>query len=221
MTIASTTTTDAAGLATRSSTSTIGTGKATLDQTDFLKLLTTQMQTQDPFAPVDNTQMVSQMATITNSSGIAEMNKSLSAIKDQLTGSRLGDAASWIGKAMLVKSNIAAPDSAGSYAGQVTMSAATSAASVDLVDASGKVVKSIDLGPVAKDGSASFYWDGKDADGNLIGTQPLQIKVNGGAASQVAAWTPIAAVQSPADGTASKLITGLGTFSPSDALRLS
>ncbi len=34
----------------------------TLDQAAFLKLLTTQMTTQDPFNPVDNTQMVAQMA---------------------------------------------------------------------------------------------------------------------------------------------------------------
>ena len=220
MTVAATTATDAAGLATRTSISTIGTGKATMDQTDFLKLLTTQLQTQDPFEPVDNTQMVSQMATITNSSGIAEMNKSLAAIKDQLTGSRLGDAASWIGKAMLVKSNIAAPDAAGSYAGQVTMAADSNAVGVDLIDAGGNVVKSIDMGAIAKDGKATFYWDGKDADGNRVATSGLQVKVNGGSAAQVSTWTQISSVQSPSDGTASRLVTPLGTYAPADAIEL-
>lgn len=95
------TATDAAGLAVYNATANVGTGKATMGQADFLRLLTTQMQTQDPFEPVNNSEMVSQMATITNSSGIAEMNQNLSSIKEQLTGSRIGDAASWIGRSML------------------------------------------------------------------------------------------------------------------------
>ncbi|MDI1297258.1 MAG: flagellar hook capping FlgD N-terminal domain-containing protein [bacterium] len=214
------TVTDSAGLAVYNSTSKVGTGKAEMGQQDFLRLLTTQMQTQDPFAPVDNAQMVSQMATITNSSGIAEMNQSLAAIKTQLTGSRIGDAASWIGRSMLVQSNIAAPDATGMYAGQITLPAATDSASVDLVDSGGNVVKSIDLGSRAA-GDASFYWDGKDDSGNTVANSALQVKVNGATPSKVATWATIAAVQSPADGSAAKLITALGTYSPADALSLS
>ena len=36
--------------------------QTTLGQNDFLKLMTAQLKNQDPFAPVDNTQMVAQMA---------------------------------------------------------------------------------------------------------------------------------------------------------------
>ena len=34
------------------------TGAGAMDQNDFLRLMTTQLTTQDPFNPVDNTQMV-------------------------------------------------------------------------------------------------------------------------------------------------------------------
>jgi flagellar basal-body rod modification protein FlgD len=213
------TSTDAAGLSVYNATSTVGTGKSEMGQADFLRLLTAQMQTQDPFAPVDNAEMVSQMATITNSSGIAEMNANLTSIKEQLTGSRLGDAASWIGKSMLVQSNIAAPDATGMYAGQITLPAAVDSASVDLVDASGNVVKSIDLGS-QQAGNVTFYWDGKNDAGDTVATSTLQVKVNGASPSKVATWATIAAVQSPADGSSSKLITALGSYSPSDALSL-
>ena len=201
---------DKAGLTTQQATATKAATQSQMGQADFLRLLTAQMQTQDPFEPMDNSQMVAQMATITNSSGIAEMNVSLREIKDQLSGSRLGDAASWIGKSMLVKSNLA---------GQMTLKAATESLSVDLVDGTGKVVKTLDLG-AHEAGDVSFYWDGKDADGKNIGTQTLQVKVRGATPTQVATWASIAAVQSPADGTTSKLITPLGTFNPSDALKL-
>jgi len=42
------------------------TGNSTLGKDDFLKLLVTQMQSQDPLSPMDNTQFISQMATFTS-----------------------------------------------------------------------------------------------------------------------------------------------------------
>ncbi len=217
MTISSTT--DSVGLPVYNPNANVGIGKSEMGQADFLRLLTAQMQYQDPFEPLDNAEMVSQMATITNSSGIAEMNASLTAIKGQLSGTRLGDAASWIGKSMLVKSNIAAPDANGYYAGQISLPAATEGASVSMVDGSGNVVKTIDLGSQPA-GDVSFYWDGKNDMGETVATSALQVKVNGATPSKVATWATIAAVQSPADGSSSKLITALGSYSPTDALSL-
>lgn len=211
--------TDTAGLSVYNPNAKVGTGKSEMGQADFLRLLTAQMQTQDPFEPVNNAEMVSQMATITNSSGIAEMNATLKNLAADLGGTRLGDAASWIGKSMLVQSNIAAPDASGLYAGQITLSQATEGASISLVDGSGNVVKTLDLGaqPV---GDVTFYWDGKNDAGDTIAASALQVKVNGATPSRVATWATIAAVQSPADGSSSKLITALGSYSPSDAISL-
>lgn len=213
------TVTDSSGLSVYNPYKNVGTGKSEMGQADFLRLLTAQMQTQDPFQPMDNTQMVAQMATITNSSGIAEMNATLKGLASQMSGSRLGDAASWIGKSMLVRSNIIAPDGNGQYTGQVSFADATSGASVDLLDGSGNVVKTIALGDRPA-GDTNFYWDGKDESGNSIATDALRIRVNGASPTRVASWATIAAVQSPADGSASKLITALGTYSPNDALSL-
>lgn len=56
-----------------------------LGASDFLKLMTEQLKQQDPFAPTDNTQMVAQMAQMTSSSGIAEMNVSLKSIATQIS----------------------------------------------------------------------------------------------------------------------------------------
>jgi flagellar basal-body rod modification protein FlgD len=214
------TVTDSAGLSVYNPNAIVGKGKSEMGQADFLTLLTAQMKYQDPFEPVDNAQMVSQMATITNSSGIAEMNQSIKSLASELTGTRLGDAASWIGRAMLVQSNIAAPDAAGQYMGQVTFPSDVTAASVDLVDGNGNIVKTIDLGAQSK-GDVNFYWDGKDETGATVATDSLQVKVNGGTPSRVATWATIAAVQSPADGSSSKLITAIGSYNPSDAITLS
>lgn len=197
------------------------TGVNTIDQAGFLKLMTAQLQYQDPFAPMDNNQMVQQMATFTSLQNQTDSNKLLQTISDSLAGGRLSDAASWIGKSMLVKSDIATPDRTGMYGGEITLQADAQAVSVDLVDSTGKVVKTVDLG-AQKAGPVNFYWDGTDGEGNYLDGAggALQVKVRGAATTQIATWATIAAVQSPASGTDAKLITPLGNYTPSDALRL-
>ena len=190
-----------------------------ISQTDFLTLLTAQLKSQDPFNPLSNADLVAQMATISNTSGIAEMNQSLAAIAQSLSSSRLGDAASWIGRSMLVTSNLAAPDAQGQYAGQVTLGGPANSVSVDLVDGNGAVIKTIDLG-ASQGGDVPFYWNGYDDAGTYVGGQTLQVQVRGAAPTNVATWASVAAVQSPADGTQTKLITPLGSFAPADAIKL-
>jgi flagellar basal-body rod modification protein FlgD len=62
----------------------VGSSNKQLDQTAFLRLMTTQLKEQDPFNPMDNTQMVAQMAQFSSVAGISEMNGSLKAISTQL-----------------------------------------------------------------------------------------------------------------------------------------
>ncbi|UVI39523.1 flagellar hook assembly protein FlgD [Qipengyuania spongiae] len=61
-----------------------GRGMDSLGQGDFLKLLTVQMQQQDPFDPVDNKEMLAQMAQFSSLAGVAETNASLDRIADKL-----------------------------------------------------------------------------------------------------------------------------------------
>ncbi|MCE7797346.1 flagellar hook capping protein [Sphingobium sufflavum] len=196
-----------------------GTGDKSLGQSDYLKLMTAQLQFQDPFAPMDNSQMVAQMAQFSQIAASTESNTTLKTIADSLSGSRLSDAASWIGKSMLVKSEKVAPDTLGQYAGQITLSGDSDALKVELVDSAGSVVKSIDMGK-QKAGDVNFYWNGEDDAGERAASGPLTIRVTGGTTSKIASWATVAAVQSPASGGDAKLITPLGNFTPADALSL-
>lgn len=219
-TIDTSTTTAAAAAAATNKTS-----AGQLDANDFLKLMTTQLQTQDPFNPVDNTQMVAQMAQFTSVAGIAQMNATLTNIQSSLGASRLNDASNWIGRAALVQSDIAAPLGDGSYQGRVTLPDDADSVGINFVDASGNVVHSETAGAQQK-GDLNFAWDGKDASGNVVATGPLSIQVtasngSGQIASSVATWTGISAIQSPADGSNTKLVTPLGLLSPTDAISLS
>jgi flagellar basal-body rod modification protein FlgD len=55
-----------------------------LGQADFIRLLTTQMQLQDPLDPVDNKEMIAQMAQFSSLAGIDQINQTLTAIAAQL-----------------------------------------------------------------------------------------------------------------------------------------
>ena len=60
-----------------------------LGQSDFLKLMTTQLQNQDPFAPMDNGDFIAQMAQFSTVTGIPRSillfrNLSISLIKGEL-----------------------------------------------------------------------------------------------------------------------------------------
>jgi flagellar basal-body rod modification protein FlgD len=58
--------------------------KKTLDQSDFLALMSAQLKNQDPTKPIDNTEYVAQMAQFSTVNGIAQSNTTLNAIAAKL-----------------------------------------------------------------------------------------------------------------------------------------
>ena len=185
-------------------TTAVGTGAGAMDQNDFLRLMTTQLTTQDPFNPVDNTQMVAQMAQFSQVAGIAEMNQSLQRIASTLGGSRLSDAASWIGHSMLVESEIATPLRDGTYAGEFSLPDGADSVTVSFQDANGAVVHTETMGAQAA-GNVAVTWDGKNEAGEYIGGGPLRMIVTATKNGQTsnaptATWTSIGGIQSPANG---------------------
>lgn len=58
--------------------------KSTLDQSDFLTLMTAQLKNQDPTKPVDNQQYVQQMAMFSQLAGTTETNAKLAEITQRL-----------------------------------------------------------------------------------------------------------------------------------------
>jgi len=196
----------------------------TIDQAGFLKLLTTQMTQQDPTAPMDTSTMVEQLTQMTTVSGITEMNQSLKDLTTELTGNRIGDAASWIGKSALVSSSVALPLADGSYKAEIALPSNAISMNVSLVDATGKPVYTQTMSNQSA-GMVDFNWNGKLSDGTTA-SGPLKVVVSavgtsGVIAPEVATWTTITGVQSPAGGSAAMLSTALGAVNPTDVLSLS
>jgi flagellar basal-body rod modification protein FlgD len=64
--------------------SAVNPNRQALGQSDFIRLMTTQMMMQDPLEPVDNKEMIAQMAQFSSLSGIEKVNSTLEIIALQL-----------------------------------------------------------------------------------------------------------------------------------------
>ena len=199
------------------------TGKGTLGQADFLKLMTTQLNAQDPLNPMDNQAMVTQLSQFSSTAGIAEINASLKAISAKLEGSRIGDAASWIGRDALVAGDFVNRATSGSYGGQVNLDSPADVVTIDFLDSNGLIVgsqtnTSVGAGPVM------FKWDGTGDNAAALGQLRVRVaarNADGGTVpTTTSVWTPVTAVQSPAGGSAARLVTPNGLIAPEAVIRL-
>ena len=151
-------------------------GQRSLGQEDFLRLMTAQLQYQDPFNPTDNTQMVAQMTQMSSLSGITEMSSTLKTLAARLTGSGTSDAVSWIGKAVLTESATATADTTGNVTGAGELDKDATQVKVEIRDASGNLARAVSLGAQPA-GLVDYQWDGKTDAGTAAGAGPYTISV--------------------------------------------
>jgi flagellar basal-body rod modification protein FlgD len=196
-----------------------------MDQADFLSLMTAQLKNQDPFNPVDNTQMVAQMAQLSQTSGIAEMNSTLKAIAERLGTTTATDAMAWVGKNVMVEGNVAYPNGEGGIQGAITLPSAAADVTVTISNANGETLRTVSLG--AQDaGSYNYSWDGSTDSGNPAGSGPFTVKVSargadGGAiAAKGMVWAPVTSVSIGSDGNAVLTLPGIGNVSASNVVQV-
>ncbi len=191
----------------------------TLGQSDFLTLMTAQLKNQDPFSPVDNTQMIAQMAQFSSVAGIAQMNTTLTGIAAKLGATSTGDAMAYVGKTVLVPGTTAYPRASGGVAGRIELADDATDVNVSIADAGGNVLKQIALGAQAK-GTVSYDWDGLGADGKAAaGPFTVSVAARKGAATVGATglvWAPVESVALSAGTTPTLNVTGLGSVKLAD-----
>ena len=130
-----------------------------LGQKDFLKLMTTQLQNQDPFAPMDNGDFIAQMAQFSTVTGIEEMNNSLGKLVEEFDQARIATASNLLGHSVLVPGNIGRVDENGELHGVLDLPEATIRTELIYRDAATNAeLFRDDLGPKAA-GLVGFKWD--------------------------------------------------------------
>lgn len=135
-----------------------------LGQEDFLALMLSQLQNQDPFQPMENGEFLGQMAQFSTVSGIGDMSASLNQLAESLYASQALQASSMIGKTVLTEGGVANLADDGALQGAVDVPYSTGDVFVRITAANGQLVREIQLG--GRDaGLANFEWDGIAADG--------------------------------------------------------
>lgn len=164
----------------------------------FMTLLVTQLRNQDPLNPMENAEFTSQLAQLETVNGITQLNNTLQALSGQMDMTQSMQAATLIGKDVLVTGNKistgSSPDDPNIKVATpfgVDLISAAEKVNVAILDGSGKVVRNVELGPVNA-GVISLEWDGLNdsglpvpdgaytldvsgvaADGSAVGVEPL------------------------------------------------
>ncbi|KAF7963026.1 flagellar biosynthesis protein FlgD [Cupriavidus sp. UYMU48A] len=146
-------------------------------QSNFLKMLVTQMNNQDPLNPMDNAQLTSQLAQISTVSSMQTMNTTLNQLLSQVSASRAMDSAALIGHTVMVPGSVLSVKDG--VAGQIGLDlpSTADAVTVNVLDANGNVVRTIDM----KGQSAGVHdiaWDGKNDAGVAVADGDYTFKVS-------------------------------------------
>jgi len=151
--------------------------KDSLDQADFMRLMTTQLQHQDPLKPMDNSQMVAQMAQLSTVQGIDQLNKTVIGLRESLSSDQILRGAAMVGHSVWVPSESwALPEEDVSINASVIAPSA-GVVGVDINDSNGKTVAHIDV-PADANGEVHIQWDGLNAEGKRLPAGKYTLAVN-------------------------------------------
>ncbi|HEX4872940.1 MAG TPA: flagellar hook assembly protein FlgD [Nevskiaceae bacterium] len=139
------------------------TGQQSLGQAEFLKLMTTQLQHQDPFKPMESGEFLGQMAQFSTVSGIQELQKSFASLSSSLQADQRLQAAGLVGRGVLAPGENTWLFADGGASGAADL-VASGGLLVEVLDEAGAVVRRMDLG-TRPAGLAEFDWDGLDESG--------------------------------------------------------
>jgi len=147
-----------------------------LNQEDFFSLLTQQLAFQDPFKPVENSEMIAQMSSFQTSEGISSLNDSFADLSSTMTSSAALQASTLVGKKVLVPVDRAFSDGGG-FDGIVITGDGANNITVNIENEVGEVMRTFSLGDGV--GNKKFEWDGKDKNGQATQSGNYVVKVQG------------------------------------------
>lgn len=156
----------------------------------FMKLLVAQMKNQDPLNPLDNAQVTSQLAQLSTVTGIDKMNATLESLIGSYQSSQSLQAASMIGRGVMVPGNTVILNEGRAMLG-VELESPADTVDVSIKDASGKVVHKISLGAMDA-GVSPLAWDGVADDGTTLADGAYKFEVVATRAGQGVAVTALA-----------------------------
>jgi flagellar basal-body rod modification protein FlgD len=158
-----------------------------INQSQFLQLISTQMQNQDPLNPTDPTQFLAQIEGLSEVSSLQSLQTSIAGLASGLQGAQMLNGTSLLGHSVLAPGTTAQLAAGGSVSGAVTAPSGTGSLTVSVTNSAGSLVDAFSVAP-ASSGYSNFTWNGNTASGSAAPAGQYTISVNatvGGAAQSV------------------------------------
>ncbi len=140
---------------------------------DFLGMLLTQLQNQDPTSPLDTNQFTSELVQFSGVEQQINTNSALTQLISVTQAGQLMQSSSLIGKTVAV-SSAQMPLQNGSASLSFAAASAGSAA-IAVANSAGATVYSTTIGTTA--GTNTWTWNGQDASGNTLADGPYTVSV--------------------------------------------
>ena len=174
-------------------------GSTALGKDEFLKLLVTQMQYQDPLSPMDNTEFTAQLAQFSSLEQLFSVNENLEGITDGQTPTGMGSVASFLDREVVADGNRTEVFGGVPSPIQFSLDGPAEIVTVTIHDVNGTSIGKMSLG-AQPGGVSEVQWDGIDSLGNSVadGRYTFSVTAQDEAGSSVATRTEVRGVVSGA-----------------------
>jgi len=150
------------------------TARKELGQSDFLALLTTQLANQDPLAPTDSKEFISQISQFASVDSLQTLVTKFDDLSTSLTSNQALQASSLVGRDVLIPSSVGFVADEAGLSGQINVPSRVSNLRFEIRDEAGQLVRRVDVGD--KDaGDIEFFWDGRNEAGDFLGAGQYEI----------------------------------------------
>ncbi len=151
---------------------------ATLSKSEFMQLLLTEMQHQDPTSPMDSTKILTQTSQLATLESADKTNKTLANLSKSLQSSQQFSMISAIGKtASLDNNTIVSGGKGASQKFELYFPSDVKSGKINISNESGQVVDTINIGKTSK-GTYSYTWSGKNSDGSIAASGTYHVNAS-------------------------------------------
>ncbi|MEC8040961.1 MAG: flagellar hook capping FlgD N-terminal domain-containing protein [Pseudomonadota bacterium] len=138
-----------------------------LNSDDFLMLLTTQLQNQDPLSPMQNEQFLAQLAQMSSVSGIENLNTTMTSVASAMSNTMISEASSMLGQKALVNGSTTRAND-GEVHGRVFVPDNGSDVTITITDANTGEILHSQVKTDQYAGPVEFSWEDAPSDGREI-----------------------------------------------------
>ena len=145
------------------------------DFSQFLTLLTTQLQNQDPLSPMDTTEFTNQLVAFTGVEQQINTNQKLDSLVALQLGNAVGQSIGYVGKDIRYVSSEFSYDGENAQTLKYALDEQASSSKIRIVDESGEII--YETNGATSTGQHEFTWDGTTKDGSIAvpGTYSVRI----------------------------------------------